>query len=96
MSIIRFAFWILLAPLLLGVGCATPKSAPDQIDQLLTRTSQLEQRVRALEQSNEELQQEVRELQRRREPKEPLRPQEPRWSYPQTNEVPHLTPLEVK
>jgi uncharacterized protein YlxW (UPF0749 family) len=93
MSITRFAFWILLASFVLVVGCATPKPVPDQLEQVIARTSVLEQQVRALEQSNAELQMEVRALQERREPREP---REPRWSHPQTNGVPHLTPLEIK
>jgi hypothetical protein len=56
-----------------------------QIDQLTSRVNGLEQRVRALEQSNAELRQEVRMLQNR-----------PPWGFPQTNGVPHLTPLQTK
>ena len=55
-----------------------------QLDQLTARTTRLEQKVRALELSNAELQQEVRRL------------QVPHWGYPQTNQGPHLTPLQAK
>jgi peptidoglycan hydrolase CwlO-like protein len=54
-----------------------------QLDHLTTRTTWLEQKVRALEQSNAELQREIRTLQ-------------PRWSESGTNRVPHLTPLQSK
>jgi len=57
-----------------------------QLDQLTARTSTLEQQVRALEQSNAELWREVRKFQV---------PREPRWDRPQTNQVPHLNPLQT-
>jgi hypothetical protein len=93
MNVTRFAFWILLAPFVLVVGCATPKPAQVQLEQVIARTSALEQQVRALEQSNAELRMEVQALQERQLPRQP---REPRWSPPQTNGVPHLTPLEIK
>jgi outer membrane murein-binding lipoprotein Lpp len=63
MSMTRFAFWILLAPSVLLAGCVAPKPAPDQLAQVLARTSALEQQVRALEKANAELRTEVRALQ---------------------------------
>ena len=60
-----------------------------QLDQLTARTTRLEQKVRALELSNAELQQEVQRLQERK-------PQAPPWGRPQTNQVPHLVPLQTK
>lgn len=67
-----------------------------RLDLVTARVSQLEQQVRALETSNAELQQEVRKLQGPHlllPPPQGLRvvPQPP-----QTNEAPHLTPLQVK
>lgn len=57
------------------------------VKQLTTRTARLEQRVRALEESNAELRKELRRFQR---------PNQPRWSYPATNGVPPLTPLQSR
>lgn len=102
MCIIRVAFLILLGSIVLVTGCAAPKPDPQQLEQVLARTSALEQQVRALEESNAELRMEVRRLQERQVPREPRQsqtprpPQTPRPLFPQTNGVPHLTPLETK
>ena len=58
-----------------------------QIEQLVARTSALEQQVRVLEQSNAKLQQEVRSLQMQK-PRVPT-PKEPPLQEP------HLTPLQT-
>jgi hypothetical protein len=95
MTINRFAFWILLAPFFLVAGCTTPKRDSAQLDELLRRTCNLEQQVHDLEVSNAELQKQVRAFQERRESREPMPRELPR-TRPQTNGVPHLTPLEFK
>jgi|SRR5208337_340728 len=98
---------ILFAAVGFLVGCSTPtgqgsessfssdafttlrkelQQTQTQLDQLTARTSTLEQQVRALEQSNAELWREVRKFQV---------PREPRWDRPQTNQVPHLNPLQT-
>jgi len=63
------------------------KQTQAQLEQVIARTSVLEEQVRALEQPNATLQQEVRKLQMTH------------WVHPQTNQapqVPHLVPLQTK
>ena len=98
-----FIFSILFVAVGLLAGCSTPtgqvsasssdsdaalrkelQQTQGQLDQLTTRTAWLEQKVSALELANAELQRDIRKYQV---------PREPRWSHPQTNGVPHLTPL---
>jgi outer membrane murein-binding lipoprotein Lpp len=56
-----------------------------QLDELRAQNARLEQEVRALELANNRLQQMVPRLQL---------PRQPRWSNPETNQLPRLTPLQ--
>jgi hypothetical protein len=103
MSITRFTFGMCLASFAFVTGCATSKPDSAQLDQLMRRTSALEQRVHDLEDSNAALQKQVRELENRRIyiPGAPplIPPQSPRVpprSPPSSNEPPPLTPIESK
>lgn len=58
------------------------------LDQLMSRTALLEQRISGLEQSNAQLQQEMRMFQGRN-------PQLPPGGTPPGNQTPHLTPLQT-
>jgi hypothetical protein len=69
------------------------QQAQTQFNEMMARISALEEHVRALEQANATLRQEMRALQM---PRAPQSPRDPHWSPPQTNELPHLTPLESK
>jgi hypothetical protein len=102
MGKIRFIFWLSLASIAFVTGCTTSKPDSEQIDQLMRRTSALEQQVHDLQVSNAELQLEVRGLQQQTH-----NPQVPRWSPPQNpqvpppnpppkNQTPPLTPLDTK
>ncbi|HUA39139.1 MAG TPA: hypothetical protein VMA35_12170 [Candidatus Sulfopaludibacter sp.] len=103
MSITRFALGMSLASFVFVTGCATSKPDSGQLDQLMRRTSALEQQVRDLEVANAELQKQVQKLQQQ-QPQTPIvprwsPPQNPRvppWGPPPTNPVPHLSPLETK
>ena len=63
MSITRFISWLALASFVVVVGCTTSKPNSEQLDQLVHRTSALEQQVHNLEVSNAELQKQLRALQ---------------------------------
>ena len=63
MSITRFKFWLTLASFVVVAGCTTSKPNSEQLDQLVHRTSALEQQVHSLEVSNAELQKQLRALQ---------------------------------
>jgi uncharacterized protein YlxW (UPF0749 family) len=90
-------FSILFTVIGLLAGCSTPTShvsasasgsdaaLRSELQQTQAQLDQLKQQVRALEQSNAELRNEVRMLQ-----------QEPHPRYPQTNQVPRLTPLQTQ
>src|ERR1019366_2572915 len=107
MSITRFISWLTLALFVVVAGCTTSKPNSEQLDQLVHRTSALEQQVHNLEVSNAELQMQLRALQQRQQPQTPrvppwIPPQQPSppRSRPPTNQVPyltpHLTPLDTK
>ena len=63
MSITRFIPWLALASFVVVTGCTTSKPNSEQLDQLVHRTSALEQQVHNLEVSNAELQKQLRALQ---------------------------------
>jgi hypothetical protein len=104
MSMTRFIFWISLASFAFVAGCTTSKPDSEQLDQLMRRTSALEQQVHALKVTNAELQMQVRALQERERLQipgapplsPPQNPGVPPRSQPPSNEPPHLTPLDTK
>src|ERR1017187_1647497 len=63
MNITRFISWLTLASFVVLAGCTTSKPNSEQLDQLVHRTSALEQQVHNLEVSNAELQKQLRALQ---------------------------------
>jgi uncharacterized protein YlxW (UPF0749 family) len=98
MAIARITYWISLASIALVAGCATPQPTSSQLDQLLRRTSALEQEVRELKAANSQLQMLVRDLQERPAqwaPREQRLAPETHGNPPPANSVPRLTPLET-
>ena len=83
MSTTRFIVCMSLASFALATGCTTSKTDSEQLQQLLRRTSALEQQVHALAVTNAELQTQVRALQHQRQI-----PQMPPWSPPQPEQPP--------
>ena len=63
MNISRFISWLTLMSFVVVSGCTTSKPNSAQLDQLVHRTSALEQQIHNLEVSNAELQQQLRALQ---------------------------------
>jgi predicted RNase H-like nuclease (RuvC/YqgF family) len=63
MNITRFISWLTLASFVVLAGCTTSKPNSKQLDQLVHRTSALEQQVHNLEVSNAGLQNQLRALQ---------------------------------
>jgi fructose-1-phosphate kinase PfkB-like protein len=59
MSITRFTSWLTLASFVVVAGCTTSQPNSEQLDQLVHRTSALEQQVHDLEVSNAELQKQL-------------------------------------
>jgi hypothetical protein len=88
MSVTRFIFWMSLASFAFVAGCTSSKPDSEQLDQLMRRTSALEQQVHALEVTNAELQLQVRALQER----ERLQPGAPPFRPPQFPGAPPSSP----
>jgi hypothetical protein len=106
MRITRFVFWLSLTSFALLAGCTTSKTDSEQLQQLMNRTSALEQQVHALKVANDQLQMQVRALQQ-----QPQGPRQPIWGPPQiplvpssppqnppppANQPPRLTPIDTK
>lgn len=102
MTIYRFTFWTALASVTLVAGCATQRTDSIQLDQLMRRTSALEQRVHDLEATNAELRMQLEMIQKQAHlQNSPM----PGWSpstfpppgaKPPVTQTPHLTPLDGK